>query len=541
LALLGSRARSYSMLLVLVVACASVFSLVSAVEATKGSTTISSSSFISAHTSLQLLSISASLSIFGIRWTSGRLAKSLQSLFIGGAFLSVGLFHLFHVLSYPGLLESSPYTSSDVTTYFHMIARLIIIVALLAAVFLPFRRPAEVSDSIIIILGVVVFTLLVFYVVVFQTDSLPSIHSESGRLTSFGRGLEYTSVFLFGLGILRYSYLGGTHGQSTHFYIAAALVVGVFGELSFSLYSQAFDLANLMAYCFEFTSFLILFLALLRESVAMPFEKLTLTRRVHEKDQASLELKTMEAEEAKSRAQAHLDFFAHDVSNIISPIVSYTEMLLAGNDLTPQQRKYVGTILKQAQRGGAFVANLRRLADAEAVSPDAFVGIDLGKVLLGMEEVVRSTYPTKIISTTQALPVDTQAIAPGGEHVEGVLYEIMKNAVEDVPEGPIRLSITLRQVRHEHGKRYWQVCITQFDHKFSPESLAEAGVIYDPRRGIGRGIASSYSFCSSIVSHFGGRLRIENLPETDKTQNSRVTIELPTADIMTDLLRGDQT
>jgi hypothetical protein len=117
----------------------------------------------------------------------------------------------------------------------------------------------------------------------------------------------------------------------------------------------------------------------------------------------------------------------------------------------------------------------------------------------------------------------------------------MKNAVEDVPEGPVRLSITLRQVRHEHGKRYWQVCITQFDHKFSPESLAEAGVIYDPRRGIGRGIASSYSFCSSIVSHFGGRLRIENLPETDKTQNSRVTIELPTADIMTDLLRGDQT
>jgi len=439
------------------------------------------------------------------------------------------------------LLESSPYISSDVTTYFHVIARLVIIIALLAAAFLPFKRPAEVSDSIMIILGAVVFTLLVFYVVVFQADSLPSIYSENGRLTSYGRGFEYTSVFLFGLGILVYSCFRRVRRQSAHSYIAAALVVGFFGELCFSLYSLASNLVNLMAYCFEFTSFLILFLALLKESVTMPFGWLALTWRMHEKDQGRLELKTKEAEEARLRAQAHLDFFAHDVSNIICPIVSYAEMLLAGNDLTPQQRKHVGTILKQAQRGGAFVANLRRLADAEAVSPDAFVGIDLGRVLLEVEGFVRSTHPTKIISTTQALPVDTQAIAPGGEHVEGVLYEIMKNAVEDVPEGPVRLSITLRQVRNEHGKRCWQVCITQFDHEFPPETLAEARVIYDPRWGIGRGIASSYSFCLSIVSHFGGRLWIENLPKTDKTQNSRVTIELPTADTMMDLSRGDQT
>jgi signal transduction histidine kinase len=445
------------------------------------------------------------------------------------------------VLSYPGLLESSPYTSSDVSTYFHVIARLVIIVALLAAAFLPFRRPAKVSDSILIIVGAVVFTLLVFYVVIFQTDSLPSIYSENGRLTSYGRGFKYTSVFLFGLGILVYSCFGRVRGQSTHFYIPAALVAGVFGELSFSLYSLASNLVNLMAYCFEFTSFLILFLALLKESVAMPFEWLTLTWRMHEKDQGRLDLKIKEIEEARHRSQAHLDFFAHDVSNIISPIASYAEMLLAGDNLTSQQRKYVDTILRQAQRGGSFVANLRRLANAEAVSPGAFVGIDLGRVLLGMEEVVRSTYPTKTISTTLALPVDTQAIAPGGEHIEDVLYEILKNAVEDVPEGPVRLSITLRQVRNEHGKRYWQVCITQFDHKFPPETLAEARVIYDPRRGIGRGIASSYPFSSSIVNHFGGRLWIENLPETDKTQNSRVTIELPAADTMMGLLRGDQT
>jgi nitrogen fixation/metabolism regulation signal transduction histidine kinase len=196
-------------------------------------------------------------------------------------------------------------------------------------------------------------------------------------------------------------------------------------------------------------------------------------------------------------------------------------------------------MLKQSRRGGTFVANLRRLADAEAVPPDAFVGLDLARALVEMEEVVSASHPGKIISMTQSLPSDDQAIVPGGVHIENVIFEILKNLVEDTPGNSVRLSIALRKVKDKIGRQHWQATITRFGHVFPPETIAEAHVIYDPKRGTGRGIASSYAFCSSIVSHFGGRLWIENTQKNDGTQSSRVIIELPTAQTLISQLRGD--
>jgi len=526
-------------LAILTVVCFLGFLAVLTVGRAGDAPVMSDDAFTSAHTTLQLLSISAAMSIFGIRWTSGRLSKSRPDLLVGAAFLTVGLFHLFHVLTYPGLLEESQYATYEISTHFRLIARFVLVGALLALAFLPWRRKAELSDSIFIVLGVAVFVIVVFYVVLVRADSLPELYAEGGGLTTYGLAVSYSCVGLFAIGALRYAYLAGVGKDAMHFYTAAALMTAAIGELSFSVHGSTSDFAHLMAHILEFTSFLILFLALLRESVATPFKTLAVSRSVHQSDLVKLEQKTAEAEKAKLRAQAHLDFLAHDVSNIISPIMSYTEMLLAGDPLTPQQRKYLDIILRQAQMGGIFVTNLRRLATAEAVQPDAFVGIDLVKALRSMEDVLRSTHKTKTISIIQSFPVDTQAVAPGGEHIEDVLFQIIRDAVDEVTDNSVRISITVRKVRDEGGRHMWQVSMTLIGHKFSPEALAEAKIIYDPRRRMGRGIASSYAFYSSIVSHFGGRLRIENVADGDKVASRRVTIELPVVETFTEMSGGD--
>jgi hypothetical protein len=156
-----------------------------------------------------------------------------------------------------------------------------------------------------------------------------------------------------------------------------------------------------------------------------------------------------------------------------------------------------------------------------------------------MEEVVRSTHPGKAISTTQSIPVEGQAVAPGGEHVENVVYEVLKDLVEDFPDDSMRLFIAIQKVKDKRGRQYWRTSIRQPGRRFTAETLAEAKVIYDPRRGLGRGIASTYAFCSSIIGHFGGRFWIENVEDGDGGAGRRVNIELPTADTAMAIFRGD--
>ncbi|MCU0859586.1 MAG: hypothetical protein MUE55_03260 [Thermoplasmata archaeon] len=537
----GIRFRSYAVLIALTASCAVLFTGVAALNAASPATDITEPSYVSAHTALQLLSISASLSIFGVRWTSGRMTKDLPNLLMGTTFMTVGLFHLFHALSYPGVLEPSRFVSLEISTYFRVIARITIAAAFLGVAFFQFRRKAESSDSAIMAFGSGVYVLLVFSLIMFQTDLLPRFTDGEGGLTGFGRAVEYGAVAVFAMGSLKYWSMGVARREVTHKYTSAALMVAAFGELSFSLHGQAYDATHLAAHGFEFASFLILFLALLRESVAMPFETLKVTRLDQEKDRAALKAKTKEAEEAKLRAQAHLDFLAHDVSNIISPIVTYSEMLLSGENLTAEQRKYAEIILKQSKKGGTFVSSLRRLAAAEAIPPSEFVGTDLVSVVRSMEEVMRSTHPLKAISTTQSIPAEGQAVAPGGEHVENVIYEVLKDLVEDFPDDSMRLFIAIQKVKDKRGRQYWRISIRQKGRQFTAETLAEAKVIYDPRRGLGRGTASTYAFCSSIVSHFGGRLWVENVEDGEEGAGRRVNIELPTADTAMAIFRGDMT
>lgn len=535
----GFRIKWNSVLLTVFVACASVFSLVSVMEANSGSMIYPASFFVPTHTALEMLAISVSLSIFGIRWAAGRLTKDLQSLFIGGAFLSVGLFHLFHVLSYPGLLSSSPQSSFEVSNYFYIFGRFTMIGVLLVVAFLPFRRQAKFSDSTLIIVSFVLLSLFALFAVMFHVNSLPSLYSQNNSLTWFERALEYSITFLFLVGILRYWQLGRNYEDSTYYYLTGALIVGVFEGLSFTLSGRASSLTDLMGHCFGFMSFLFVFLALLRESVIVPFQKLGLTRKMLEKEQQHileankmLELRAKEAEAARLKAQAYFDFLAHDVSNLISPIISYAEMLSMDQGIPPEQKHFLDSILKQGQQVAVFITNLRRLADAESVKSDEFIGIDLGEILLDTEKAIRMRCPNKKLSIIFAVPVDAPAYAVGGAHVENVLYEIMSNAVGDAPEEVVRLSITLNPIKTDGDPPFWQICITQPGHRFSPEEIEEAKVIYDPKRHLRRGIASSFSFYSSIVSHFGGRLSIENPQGADLAQGSRVIIELPMAKIM---------
>lgn len=412
-------------------------------------------------------------------------------------------------------------------------------IPLLAIAFIPIRRAAKPADSIGISIGSVLYSLLVLLIVVNSADSLPALYVQGEGLTWLERCIQYAIIALFAIGAIRYWYLGKSREDSTYSYLAAALMVGVFEELSFTLYASAYDLINLMGYVFGFFSFLFIFMALLRESVIVPYQKLGRTRKELEKEHEALvrayeklEIRTKEVEEARTKVQSYLDFFAHDIANIISPLMVYAEMLSQDEGQSPKDKELADAILEGIDRAGAFIANLRHLAAAEAVAPSEFVGIDVVHAINEIEEVLRQTHRGKSFSIIWLTPPGTRIFVAGGEHVEDVLYEILKNALSNSAGDAVKVMIDAKQIQNSQGRLFWQLGIVGTAWRISKEARESTDVILDPRMRFRRGVASDFTFFSTIMNHFGGRLQIEKIGDSNLEEGFRVTIELPAVETM---------
>ena len=87
------------------------------------------------------------------------------------------------------------------------------------------------------------------------------------------------------------------------------------------------------------------------------------TARVH----ADQELKHRKelAEAATIKAQTYLDFIAHDLTNILSPMMIYAEMIAKDDQSQPWVKSSATKIMNQIKRTASFVRNTRRLSESE--------------------------------------------------------------------------------------------------------------------------------------------------------------------------------
>jgi PAS domain S-box-containing protein len=252
----------------------------------------------------------------------------------------------------------------------------------------------------------------------------------------------------------------------------------------------------------------------------------TTKRRVAEE---SLVKRTEDAEDAKVRARAYFDFLAHDIANLLSPIMAYAE-LMSLDPKTPEPCKIkAGKIVDQARRASSFILSLRRLEDAELMSEDRMESRDLGMILDEAVTRVKAEYEDKRISATVVHAAE-QIKFMGGRHLESIIVGILENSVGAAERDDIALEVKATIVEEK-------------DHKFLKLELTDDGagisddlkecftVSKDPKKrfetGVSRGVASSLLISSAIVSHLGGQLWIEDRIPGDCTKGSRIVIKFP--------------
>ena len=226
------------------------------------------------HTIAELFSIAVAWSLFIVVWNSRHLSDNRAFVFIGAAFLFIGLIDLIHALSFKGMGVIAKEWGANPATQLWIAGRLMESISLLIFPLLFFKH---VRANLVFMAYSTITALL--FMMIFYWKIFPDCYIEGVGLTLFKKVNEYfICIILLTAWMLLYQ--KKNHIDLTVYRLMAVSIgLTVLGELVFTIYVSVNDFFNLLGHYFKILAYYFLYLALVRSSLKKPYE--TLFRELH--------------------------------------------------------------------------------------------------------------------------------------------------------------------------------------------------------------------------------------------------------------------
>jgi len=217
---------------------------------------------------------------------------------------------------------------------------------------------------------------------------------------------------------------------------------------------------------------------------------------------------------------------AHDFNNILSSIVGEAELLSMKEDLQPEVREFVNTVLVQGERSATLI---RKILDFSRRTVSEQRPTDMASFLQDCLNFLRRILPENI-NVVVDIPRDTYIARIDIVQMQQVITNLVVNARDAMPEGG-ELRLSLRKLTLSEGDRppvptmkpgeWIAVSVSDTGVGISPEHLPH---IFEPffttkENGTGLGLAQVYG----IVSQHGGWVDVRS----EVGKGSTFTVYLP--------------
>jgi signal transduction histidine kinase len=216
---------------------------------------------------------------------------------------------------------------------------------------------------------------------------------------------------------------------------------------------------------------------------------------------------------------------AHDFNNVLTVITGYSDLLLAGNDLTESTRSALEEIRRSAERGGQLTQQLLAFSRRQPLDPRV---VRVNQLIIRMEEMLRRLIGEDI--ELVAIPAASQdAVEVDAGRLEQVIMNLVVNARDAMPGGgkltietntfQLSESFSARQLGVQPGLHV-AISVTDTGLGMDQETLSHAFEPFfttkAPGRGTGLGLATAYG----IIRQSGGAIAI--LSEPGKGTTARI-------------------
>jgi PAS domain S-box-containing protein len=221
---------------------------------------------------------------------------------------------------------------------------------------------------------------------------------------------------------------------------------------------------------------------------------------------------------------------AHDLNNVLSPIVMAIDMLTLRTD-DPESRKWLEVLRSNADRGSSMVRQV--LSFARGVEGER-VALQPKHLIKEIVKILRETLP-KSIEISFQLPNDLWMISADATQMHQVLMNLCVNARDAMPEGgaiAIRAENTFvdenyaRMHIEAKAGRFVIITVTDTGPGIAPEIQSRIFEPFFTTKDMSKGTGLGLSTALTIVKSHGGFINVYSEPH----KGSQFTLYLPALD-----------
>jgi signal transduction histidine kinase/CheY-like chemotaxis protein len=488
-------------------------------------------SYLVFHNVTEFFGVMVAFSIFGVGWYTHGQSRDRHALFLGCAFLAIGLMDFMHTLSYAGMPDLLTPSSPNKASTFWVAVRSFAAVAFLASAFVRADSPSRWLTRPVLGTVAVVVPAVVFAAVVFFPSQLPAMFVPGVGQTPVKRGAEYVIVAVLVAAILAHGRRFAHRPDPSAALYVAAFALSAFSELFFAAYTSVTDTRNALGHVYKVVAFYLVYRGVFIASVQRPHRQLqdtaeALRREVAER--ATVEQALARSAEERRRVEEQLQQaqkieavgrlaggIAHDFNNLLTAILGANQQLLEQLPPSSRLREDAREIDLAARKAATLTRQLLTFSRRQVVAPRV---VALDELLGGLVPVLR-----RLIGETVDLEVRVPAglgrvrIDPG--QLEQVVVNLVVNG-RDALVGGGRVTveaadvvIDAREARQQAGVRpgrFVMLAVSDtgrgmdagvLSHLFEPFFTTK-----EPGKGTGLGLSTLYG----IVKQAGGHIRVES-------------------------------
>jgi signal transduction histidine kinase/CheY-like chemotaxis protein/PAS domain-containing protein len=230
---------------------------------------VSRVNFLLFHSIAELFSVIIAGGIFMVAWNARHHFENRYLLFIGIAYLFVGMLDVVHTFTYKGM-NVLPGYDANVPTQLWIAARYLESLTLLIAPVTFYRR----TKAGFYLFGYGAVTLLLLVAILHWRIFPDCFLENAGGLTPFKKISEYLiSGILLASGILMIFYRQ-RFDRKVLSWVLLSIITTIFSELAFTTYAGVTDFSNVIGHCLKIVSFVLIYKAIIETGLAKPFDLL---------------------------------------------------------------------------------------------------------------------------------------------------------------------------------------------------------------------------------------------------------------------------
>jgi PAS domain S-box-containing protein len=204
---------------------------------------------------------------------------------------------------------------------------------------------------------------------------------------------------------------------------------------------------------------------------------------------------------------------AHDFNNILTAIITCSELLVEDPEATPKAKRYGGEIRSAGERAASLTRQLLAFSRRQVVKPQ---NMDFNQVISSMEEMLRRIIGEHI-QLSLSLSCESLRVHADPAQIEQVLMNLSVNARDAMPQGgQLSIETALVVLDQEYAQHHVDVqpgehvCLTVRDTGVGIPPKFQSH-IFEPfftTKGLGRGTGLGLSTVYGIVRQSNGHIAL---------------------------------